>query len=90
MANRVKLTCLSSSTDKVSRNFNLRSDKDSWEGLMFFGPSVGKSFSFFRDDEEYMHTSMITEVHYLDNNMVSFHTLNSVYTLEIGPHQEPL
>ncbi len=89
MANRVKLSLISSDTDAPSRAFNLKSDKNSWEGVMFYGPSAGKSFSFFRDDLEYMHTSTIKDIQYLPENKLEFTTMNSKYCLEIGKQQEP-
>ena len=90
MANRVVLKQISSETDDVTRAFNLKSDKKEWAGLMFYGPSVGKSFSFFRDDEEYMHTSTIKDIQYVSGNELKFTTRNSEYLLTIGEAQEPL
>jgi hypothetical protein len=89
MANKVKLTLIKSNTDKVSRNFNLKSAKDSWNGVMFYGPSIGKSFSFFRDDDEYMHTSTVQNIQYVDLNTYEITTRNSVYRLDVGEKQEP-
>jgi hypothetical protein len=55
---------------------------------MMLGPSVGKSFCFWRDDMEYMHTSTIKEIRYLAPAELELTTRNSVYKLEIGAELE--
>ena len=82
------LTLIKSDTPKASRAFNLKSDEDSWTGKMMLGPSVGKSFCFWRDDMGYMHTSTIKEIRYLAPAELELTTRNSIYKLEIGAELE--
>ena len=55
-----------------------------YTGKMMIGPSVGKSFCFYRDDGEYMHTSTIKNIEFRSAKELVLTTLNSVYSLEIG------
>lgn len=61
-------------------------------GTMFFGPVVGKSFSFFKDtghiSDGYMHTSEVKEIRY-NGNILTLKTRNSTYKLTIGEEVEP-
>ncbi len=89
MAKRITFELVKSTTDATSRAYNLKSDKTKWEGTMFFGPTPGQSFSFFRDDQEYMHTSTVQNVQYIDDNTLVLTTRNSEYKLSIGEEVEP-
>lgn len=89
MANRVTLEKLSSKTDQSIRE-KMHVGADKYEGVMLFGPSVGRSFAFFRDDKEYMHTSEVKSIQFGDDNTLTFKTRNSEYKLTIGAQQEPI
>lgn len=88
MARRIKFKLIKSSTAKNSRAFNLKSDKDEWTGTMMYSPSVDRSFCFFRDDDEYMHTSRVQNIKY-EGNKLTIITMNSEYELVIGEEIEP-
>lgn len=81
-ARKVTLGLLETNTPKEIRNRNQVGEK-SYTGIMFFGPSVGKSFHFFRDDNQEMYTSTVKEIQY-EGNVLTLKTLNSKYRLTIG------
>ena len=80
---KIVLKRLSSQTGHSEQNKRGVS-KEVYTGVMFFGPSVGRSFTFYRDDAEYMHTSVVRHVEYVASDKVLVHTRNSVYELTIG------
>ena len=85
---KVILEKLSSSTPQDVRDY-MGVGKTKYTGLMQFGPSVGKSFAFFRDDGEYMHTSTVRSIQF-DGNDITLKTKNSTYRLTVGAEQEPI
>lgn len=88
MARRIIFELVSTKTlkeDRENRNVGLKT----YTGTMFFGPTPGKSFSFFRDDAEYVHTSTVKNIEYVDANTLLVSTKNSEYKLIIGEDTEP-
>lgn len=86
MARKVILEKIESKTPQKVRERN-NVGKDKYEGIMFFGPSVGRSFHFFRDDKCEMHTSTVKEIQY-EGDVLILKTLNSKYRLTIGKEVE--
>jgi hypothetical protein len=87
MAHKIVLEKISSETPehiRESRNVGGTTHK----GTMFFGPSVGKSFCFYRDDGAYFNTSEVKEIQY-EGKVLTLKTRNSVYKLTIGEEVEP-
>lgn len=89
MANRIELIRLNSQTPQSVRE-DRHVGEESYAGVMFFGPEVGMSFSFFRDDKEYMHTSKVANIEFVGENEMILTTQNSQYKLKIGASQEPI
>ena len=80
---KIKLEKISSSTPDAERE-ERGVGKKAHTGVMVLGPSIGRSFTFYRDDAEYMHTSTVKTIEYVAADKLILHTLNSVYELTIG------
>ena len=59
------------------------------KGVMVLGPSIGKSFTFYRDDGANFHTSEVKHLEFVDNTNIKMKTKNSEYILTIGEEIEP-
>ncbi len=80
---KVVLTLISSGTSEEVRQSRLVGGT-TYAGLMALGPSVGKSFCFYRDDKAYMHTSAVKNIEYKSADELILTTQNSTYSLKIG------
>ena len=73
---------------KTNTHQDLRTSNDVGEkvytGIMVYGPSIGRSFCFYRDDAEYMHTSKISNIKYISSDELELTTQNSLYLLKLG------
>ena len=79
----VKLVLLSSHTPHDERAYRNAGERV-YEGTMVLGPKIGYSFTLYRKDAAYMHTSTVKSIQYVADDKVILHTLNSVYELTLG------
>ncbi len=79
----VTLELLSTTTSERERQRMLVGEKI-YTGKMLLGPSIGKSFCFYRDDGEYMHTSEVLDIQVASSDELLLTTRNSTYKLKIG------
>ncbi len=80
---KVTLELLSTKTNSRTRFWNCVGEK-TYTGKMMLGPSIGKSFCYYRDDGAYSHTSTVKNIEYVSSNELKLTTLNSIYKLTIG------
>ena len=79
----VTLTLLESKTDEETRK-SRGVHEPVYTGRMVLGPTVGKSFHFYRDDYQEMFTSTVKNIEYKASDELVLTTRNSVYSLKLG------
>ena len=83
MARKIKLTLVSSKTPQSERDRRGLKDKEQ-TGVMVLGPSVGHSFTFWRDNGYRFYSSNVESIDYIDSKTLNINTRNSVYRLDLG------
>lgn len=88
MARKILFSLIKSNTPDERRE-EKGIDQSVYCGTMFFGPTPGRPFAFYTDDNRYFTTSNVKTVQYVSDDKIIIHTLNSEYSIMIGEEVEP-